>query len=379
LGRLYRIHEFAELAGVTVKALHHYDRLGLLKPERTDGGYRMYAERDLERLEQIIALKFLGVPLKQIKIVLDRPALELPDTLRLQLKALEEKHQLLSRAIRAIRAAEDALNTGRATEPVILKRIIQVIEMQNEIDVMKKYYGTAQAWEQRRRFYEEGPSPEWRELYRDVAAALGEDPAGEVAQALADRWLKLSLRAYNGEPEFQTDSPTAWMDREHWPPFMKRRITEFKLEEVTTYISQVVLSSRKKYFSESGWVKFEEIQKDPAQVTITWQGRVDVFREAEACLGEDLNSDKAQALAVRWMTYIDTASGEYPEVRAGLRRVWADRRNWTATVRYLEEALSMMTGERFDNVAAFIDATVDSNVTGTPGESDETEWRIHTR
>ena len=52
--RSYRIHEFAELAGVTVKALHHYDRLGLLKPRRTDSGYRLYDERDLERLEQIV-------------------------------------------------------------------------------------------------------------------------------------------------------------------------------------------------------------------------------------------------------------------------------------------------------------------------------------
>src|SRR5262245_42107077 len=101
LSGFYQIHEFAELAGVTVKALHHYDRLGLLKPKRAAGGYRMYAERDLERLEQIIALKFLGVSLKQIKLVLDRPALELSETLRLQRGALEEKQELLSRAIRA--------------------------------------------------------------------------------------------------------------------------------------------------------------------------------------------------------------------------------------------------------------------------------------
>jgi DNA-binding transcriptional MerR regulator len=364
LSRFYQIHEFAELAGVTVKALHHYDRLGLLKPKRTDGGYRMYAERDLERLEQIIALKFLGVPLKQIKIVLDQPALELPDTLRLQRKALEERQQLLSRAIRAIQLAEDALETGKATEPAILKRIIEVIEMENEIDVMKKYYGTEEAWEKRRRFYEQGPSREWRELYRDVAAALGEDPTSEVAQALADRWLKLGLRAYNGEPEFQTDSPTAWMDREHWPPFMKRRIAEFKLEEVNKYISQVVLSSRKKYFSEQGWRKFVEIRKDPGQISVIWQSRVDLFREVESYLGEDPASEKAQALAARWTAHMDAASGGDPEAKAGLRRLWEDRQNWTATVRYLEETLSMMTGERFDKAAVFIDKVVGSN--GTP-------------
>src|SRR5215831_15227659 len=59
LNKHYRIQEFAEMAGVTVKALHHYDRLGLLKPRRSAAGYRMYCEHDLERLEQIVALKFL--------------------------------------------------------------------------------------------------------------------------------------------------------------------------------------------------------------------------------------------------------------------------------------------------------------------------------
>src|SRR5215510_8414770 len=124
MSRFYKIHEFAELGGVTVKALRHYDRLGLLKPKRTASGYRMYAERDLERLEQIIALKFLGVSLKQIKIVLDRPVLELSDTLRLQRRALEDKQELLSRAIRAIRLAEKAIEPGQPADPAILKRLI---------------------------------------------------------------------------------------------------------------------------------------------------------------------------------------------------------------------------------------------------------------
>ena len=64
---LYQAHEFAELAGVTIRTLHHYDRLGLLKPSRrTEAGYRLYSESDLVRLEQIIVLKFLGLPLKRI-------------------------------------------------------------------------------------------------------------------------------------------------------------------------------------------------------------------------------------------------------------------------------------------------------------------------
>jgi len=55
-----------------VRTLHHYDRLGLLKPSgHTEAGYRLYGERDFARLQQIVVLKFIGFPLKQIKNVLD--------------------------------------------------------------------------------------------------------------------------------------------------------------------------------------------------------------------------------------------------------------------------------------------------------------------
>ena len=64
---VYRIQEFAKLAGVTVRALHHYDRLGLLKPSgRSAAGYRLYRDCDLARLEQIVVLKFLRLPLTEI-------------------------------------------------------------------------------------------------------------------------------------------------------------------------------------------------------------------------------------------------------------------------------------------------------------------------
>jgi DNA-binding transcriptional MerR regulator len=102
--RTYRTQEFAELAGVTVRALHHYDRMGLLKPRRTEAGYRVYGDRDLERLEQIVALKFLGIPLKEIKDLLERNGLELTEALRRQRYVLEQKRALLDAAVCAIRA-----------------------------------------------------------------------------------------------------------------------------------------------------------------------------------------------------------------------------------------------------------------------------------
>jgi MerR family transcriptional regulator, thiopeptide resistance regulator len=143
LKTVYRVHAFATLAGVTVKTLYHYDRLGLLKPRRTTAGYRIYCESDLARLEQIVALKYLGFPLKQIRELLDRVALGLPDALRLQRKAMEGRHERLGRAIRAIAAAEEAIQAGRTASPDILRTIIEAIDMQDNIDAMKKYYSEA--------------------------------------------------------------------------------------------------------------------------------------------------------------------------------------------------------------------------------------------
>jgi len=99
----FRTRQFAKLAGVTVRALHHYGRIGLLKPERTHGGYRLYREAGLARLERIIALKHIGVPLRKIKDLVTGDGGCLPAALRSQLTALEEKRRLLDRAIEAIR------------------------------------------------------------------------------------------------------------------------------------------------------------------------------------------------------------------------------------------------------------------------------------
>src|SRR5215213_4243066 len=95
-GKLYRASEFAELTGVTVRALHHYDRLGLLKPSgHTASGYRLYGARDFARLQQIVTLKFIGLPLKRIGEILDRDSFDLSTALRLQREMLGEKRRQL--------------------------------------------------------------------------------------------------------------------------------------------------------------------------------------------------------------------------------------------------------------------------------------------
>jgi DNA-binding transcriptional MerR regulator len=244
---LYRVQAFADLAGVTVRALHHYDRLALLRPTRTGSGYRMYGVSDLERLEQIVALKFLGIPLKQIKTVLDRDARALPDVLRAQRRALEAKRRRLDRAIDVIADAERSIKPGQPADAAVLKRIIEVIEMSDHAEDMKKYYSD-EAWaeltqrreqmtEQSRDMAMEG-TRKWQVLYQDITASLDEDPAGPQAQALVDRWKALIDEFTGGNEQIQAGLGRAWQDRPNWSEPMKKVSEPFGDPRIWEFISK---------------------------------------------------------------------------------------------------------------------------------------------
>ncbi len=249
MSRQYRVHEFAQLAGVTVRALHHYDRLGLLRPKRGGSGYRLYGIRDLERLEQIVALKFLGIPLKQIKSILERDARGLPEVLRSQRRALEEKRRWLDQAIDAIQDAERSILPGKQADAALLKKIIEVIEMEDSTKFLNQYYSEpaqAKLAERRTQFtpeMQEEVSRAWNELFKDVEASLDDDPAGEKAQALAARWRKLIEGFTGGDPEVSAGLKKAWSDREHWPAPLQQKAKPFVNPKVFEFISRAMALS----------------------------------------------------------------------------------------------------------------------------------------
>jgi DNA-binding transcriptional MerR regulator len=95
---MYSTRAFAALTGVTVKALRHYERVGLLGPMRTRARYRRYAFADLQQIERILALKSLGLSLTSIKLVLKRG----PVGLEAHRAVLEDRRARLNRAIAAV-------------------------------------------------------------------------------------------------------------------------------------------------------------------------------------------------------------------------------------------------------------------------------------
>lgn len=227
--RLLKAKDFASRAGVTVRTLHHYDRMGLLRPTSyTQVGYRLYSEKSFARLQQIVTLKFIGFSLKEIKTLLGRESFDLKDALQTQRKILKEKRGQLESAIKAIEKAEAVLSPNDETDWDAFAKIVEVINMQENMDWMKKYYSeeAREAIEERKNLWnpelQEQVTRDWNNLFKDIedAIAKGEDPAGEKAQSFVARWDELLRGFTGGNPEIQKGLNKLYADKSNWPADM---------------------------------------------------------------------------------------------------------------------------------------------------------------
>lgn len=246
---VYRVSEFAERAGVTVRTLHHYDRLGLLQPSgRTAGGYRLYGDRDFSRLQQIVTLKFIGLPLRQIKDLLDRGNLDLAATLRLQRRLLLEKRLQVEAAIRAIEEAEQSLKSSHKPDLAALKKIIEVMERQNAMEWTKKYYNEeaqtkiaerARTWTPELQARVE---QDWKTLISKVEAAIAGkiDPASTQARSLAQRWSELVRGFTGGDAGIQQGLNKLYADQGSWPSSFTKPFSD----EVWQYIKEAMAAHK---------------------------------------------------------------------------------------------------------------------------------------
>jgi len=241
--RGYQIHEFAALAGVTVRTLHHYDRLGVLRAQRNQSGFRVYTDADLERLENVIALKFIGLPLKQIRAVLGGNNLDFGSALRSQLAALEQRKCRLEAAIKAVRSAEAALRSGAAP---CLRQIIEVMEMQNDYDWILKHFShgarqraeeiltsiTPATWSELQR--------EWTALADDIHGAAHEDSAAPESQALLSRWENLIRQTTAGDQELVHGLKSLYSDRDKWPERVREAVSPLLDDRILEFLKHAV-------------------------------------------------------------------------------------------------------------------------------------------
>ena len=113
----YSIQALAHLAGVTTRTLRWYDQIGLLKPSRVaDNGYRYYGPAEVDRLQDILYYRALGVALAQIRTCLDEPSFDRLAVLRSHLTALEGERARLEQLIRSVEATIGAMERKETME-----------------------------------------------------------------------------------------------------------------------------------------------------------------------------------------------------------------------------------------------------------------------
>lgn len=171
------VKELSDLTGISVRTLHYYDEIGLLKPtEKSDAGYRLYDDKALETLQQILFFREFDISLKEIKAVLDNPALERNQILQVQRKMLVTKKERMERLIASI---DDILKGENKMDFTIFTKT-EVEEMfqtmlehmpENMRNIAIKEFGSIEQW--KKHYMEVVSSEEMQKGYAKVVEWYG--------------------------------------------------------------------------------------------------------------------------------------------------------------------------------------------------------------
>lgn len=198
----WKVGELAGSTGLSVRALHHYEEIGLLVPSRrTEAGHRLYADEEVLRLQQIASLRVLGLSLGEIRECLDAEGYSPARVIELHIARLRERieseRRLCERleGVAALLAARES-SAGEVSAEKFIETVMEVTRMSENIE---KHYTAEQLEQLERRRRELGEArireveAEWPKLIEQVEAEMeaGTDPANERVQELARRWMGL--------------------------------------------------------------------------------------------------------------------------------------------------------------------------------------------
>jgi DNA-binding transcriptional MerR regulator len=192
--RSWKVGELAARTGLTVRTLHHYDEIGLLRPERrTSSGHRLYGEAEVERLQRIVSLRAVGLPLEEIAQVLDGADGMLDRVLGRQVEHLRMR---ITRDRALCDRLEGVRQVLRSDGSVPVDELFELMEATMKVE---DYYTPEQLEYLKNRGELLGEETirsverEWPELIAKMRSAMerGADPSSEEVKALAKRWAEL--------------------------------------------------------------------------------------------------------------------------------------------------------------------------------------------
>lgn len=176
----YTVKEAAKISGVSVRTLHYYDEIGLLKPSgRSEANYRLYSAVDLERLQQVLFFRELDFPLKEVKRILDDPGYDRRGSLLQQRQWLVQKKSRTEGLIVAVDAALAALEKGTNMGKKELGSLFEGFDPSQYEAEVEQRWGESDAYRESARRTKQYTKNDWASVKQE-----GDEIAGRLAQLM---------------------------------------------------------------------------------------------------------------------------------------------------------------------------------------------------
>lgn len=221
------VKEVAALIGVSVRTLHHYDRIGLLSPERTASGYRAYSDEDLRRLQQILLFREMGLPLTEIKRLIDDPSFNRLQALTMHREFLLEQKRRLERMIDTV---ERSIRCEKGEMEMTGRQHLEGFDFSRNPyeEEARKRWGDRAVDEANARIGAMSPGEqaafgeEMARVYRKLAELRDRDPSSDEAQAAIGEWYDLLNRFGRYTPEMFKGLGQMYVDDERFTQSIDR-------------------------------------------------------------------------------------------------------------------------------------------------------------
>ncbi|MPQ97814.1 MerR family transcriptional regulator [Modestobacter sp. I12A-02628] len=227
------VGDVARLTGVTVRTLHHYDRIGLVRPEgRTPAGYRVYGERDLDRLQQVLVYRQLGFPLEEVAALLDDPEADALEHLRRQHRLLLERVDRVQEMVAAVEKEMEARQMGISLTPEERFEVFGSEDPARYEEEAEQRWGDTEAWTQSRQRTARYTKEDWKriraedeDLERRFAAAMTEGAAADSGRAMdlaEEHRQRIDSLYYDCPPEMHAGLGRMYVEDERFTAYYER-------------------------------------------------------------------------------------------------------------------------------------------------------------
>ncbi|MBI4732249.1 MAG: MerR family transcriptional regulator [Chloroflexi bacterium] len=245
----YTVKQLSSLSGVTPRTLHHYDQIGLLKPETVGAnGYRYYGDDSILHLQQILFYRELGLPLEDIKQIMGRRDFDVLEALESHRRALGKQAERINRLIQTV---DDTILHLKGQKTMSKKQLFEAFSEEQQEEYAREaeqmydaviVRASQKKWKSYTAAEKQRIGEESNAAYQAIVDAIPFGPDSPQAQAGVDLWRKhmdhfwtptseqlLGLaELYNTDPRFKAN-----FDKIH------PRLAEFMLEAVKVYVAKL--------------------------------------------------------------------------------------------------------------------------------------------